>query len=212
MTRFTHCYSSVVVMLLLPLAAPVLAHSIKVSGDVAATFHIEPHHNPKAGEPSQAWFALTHPGGAIIPLAQCDCKLAIHLEPHKEEDAPLLAPSLQPISIEKYQGIPSAAITFPKPGAYEIELSGKPKAGAKFQPFELSYTVIVTTGAASTVIPSTEEIAGKHSHIENSATSQKAISSTRQPSPWLAPLAIGGTIVGIGAVGFMLQRLKKRRP
>ncbi len=212
MVRLNYFHSTVVVMLMLPLAAPVLAHNIKVSQDVAATFHIEPHHNPKAGEPSQAWFALTHRGGAIIPLAQCDCKLAIHLEPHEEGEVPSLERSLKAIAVETYQGIPSAEIIFPKPGAYELELSGKPKAGANFQPFKLNYTVIVTAGAASTTSSPTEKIAGQYRHSEASATSQKAISSTRQLSPWLAPLAIGGAIVGIGAVGFMLQRFKTKRP
>lgn len=211
MAQFNHFHRPIVVMLLLPLAAPALAHTIKVSQEVAATFHIEPHHNPKAGEPAQAWFALTHQGGAIIPLAQCDCKLAIHLEPHKKEDVPLLVPSLKQIAIEKYQDIPSAEITFPKPGAYELTLSGKPKAGAKFQPFELSYAVIVTAGASTVASPS-PAIADKHSHIETSTPSQKATSSTRRSSPWLMPFAIGGTIMGIGTLGFMLQRLKTKRP
>ena len=66
-------FSQYVGWMLLPalLVAPVLAHTVKVDGDVAATFHIEPHHNPVAGKPSLAWFALTRKGGQLIPLAQC---------------------------------------------------------------------------------------------------------------------------------------------
>ena len=48
----------------------------------------------------------------------------------KTGDAPLVQPNLQPISAERYQGIPGAKITFSKPGAYQLELSGKPKNGA----------------------------------------------------------------------------------
>jgi len=39
----------------------VSAHTVKISGDVAALFHIEPEHNPRAG--SLTWFALTRKGG-----------------------------------------------------------------------------------------------------------------------------------------------------
>ena len=125
------------------IAAPVAAHTVKVSGDVAATFHIEPNHNPKAGQPSQAWFALTRRGGATIPLSQCNCELEVYPEPHQEGSAPLMKPALKAISTEQYQGIPGADIVFPKAGSYELELSGTAKNGANFQPFTLSFTVDV---------------------------------------------------------------------
>ena len=50
------------------LISPAYSHEVEISGDVAATFHIEPNHNPKAGQTTQAWFALTRKGGTIIPL------------------------------------------------------------------------------------------------------------------------------------------------
>ncbi|MEO8891530.1 MAG: hypothetical protein ABI417_08340 [Coleofasciculaceae cyanobacterium] len=125
------------------IAAPVAAHNVKVSGDVAATFHLEPGHNPKAGQSSRAWFALTRRGGAIIPLSQCNCQLAVYPEPHKEGSAPLMKPTLKAISAEQYQGIPGAEIVFPRAGSYELELTGTAKNGANFRPFSLSYTVNV---------------------------------------------------------------------
>lgn len=121
----------------------VLAHEVEVSGDVAATFHLEPNHNPRAGQPARAWFALTRRGGQIIPLEQCNCKLAVYAKNHKEGDKPLMQPPLKAISAEKYKGIPGADIVFPKAGIYELELSGKAKNGANFKPFELSYIVTV---------------------------------------------------------------------
>lgn len=131
--------------ILLPvlLVAPVVAHNVEVAGDVAATFHIEPNDRPKAGRLSQAWFALTRKGGQLIPLSQCDCKLAIYSVPYKEGSQPLMQPSLKAINTENYKGIPGAVIIFPKVGQYELELSGKPKAPANFKPFELSYKVTV---------------------------------------------------------------------
>ena len=121
----------------------VLAHEVEVSGDVAATFHLEPNHNPRAGETAKVWFALTRRGGQIIPLEQCNCKLAVYPKGHKEGDKPLIQPLLKAVSAERYQGIPGADIVFPKAGIYELELSGTAKTAANFKPFKLSYIVTV---------------------------------------------------------------------
>jgi hypothetical protein len=209
MVRFNHFYNLLVWIFLSSTMTPAFAHNIKVSGDVAATFHIEPNHNPKAGESAQAWFALTHPGGSIIPLAQCDCKLAVHATPHKEGENPLLEPALKSISTERYQGIPGADIIFPKPGEYELELSGKPKAGAKFKAFELSYTVMATAGGASTTANPLTKMNQNHSEAPPSA---KKISLASKPTAqWPMPVMIGGAILAIGTLGLMLQRLRAKR-
>lgn len=121
----------------------VLAHEVEVSGDVAATFHLEPNHNPRAGQPARVWFALTRRGGQIIPLEQCNCKLAVYPKNRKDGDKPLMHPPLTAIFAEKYQGIPGANIVFPKAGIYKLKLSGTAKKKANFKPFELSYTVTV---------------------------------------------------------------------
>lgn len=190
------------------LATPIFAHTAKVSGDVAATFHIEPNHNPKAGHPSQAWFALTQRGGKVIHLEQCNCKLKIHLNPHKEGDAPTLEPVLKPISTAQYQNVPGADITFPKSGAYELEISGTPRAGAKFQPFELSYEVTVMAGTMAS-----EAVAQPKNGIQPAKTpspappqkdgAQSAIGSTL---PIVAGAGLG--IAAIVAVGYTLGRKK----
>lgn len=125
------------------ITAPVIAHNIEVSGDVAATFHLEPNHNPKAGQEATVWFALTKKGGELVPLDNCDCALSVYPKPHLQGTKPLLQPPLKAISPEKYQNIPGATLTFPQPGAYELVLEGKPKNGANFQPFNFSYTVNV---------------------------------------------------------------------
>ena len=121
----------------------VLAHEVEVSGDVAATFHLEPNHNPRAGQPARVWFALTRRGGQIIPLEQCNCKLGVYLKERKEGDKPLMQPPLKAISAERYKGIPGADIVFPKAGIYELELSGTAQNKANFKPFKLTYTVTV---------------------------------------------------------------------
>ncbi|WP_293335084.1 hypothetical protein [Microcoleus sp. CAWBG58] len=120
-----------------------IAHEVEISGDVAATFHLEPNHNPRAGETAKVWFALTRRGGQIIPLEQCNCQLAVYPKNHKQGDKPLMEPPLKAVSAERYQGIPGAEIVFPKAGIYELKLSGTAKASAKFKPFKISYKVTV---------------------------------------------------------------------
>ncbi|MDP5017353.1 MAG: hypothetical protein NWQ43_08640, partial [Dolichospermum sp.] len=82
----------------------VLAHTVKISADVGGTVHLEPNDNPRSGEVTQAWFALTRRGGKVIPLKDCHCQLAIYAEPHAAGEPALLEPPLQPIQAERYQG------------------------------------------------------------------------------------------------------------
>lgn len=125
------------------IATPVLAHTVKVSGDVAATFHIEPNHNPKAGVPSKAWFGLTRKGGSTIPLSQCNCRLAVYTVPYGSKASPMLQPTLKAMNAAAFKGVPGADIVFPKAGEYELRLSGTAKAPATFRPFQLTYRVVV---------------------------------------------------------------------
>ena len=126
---------------------PVSAHKVEVAGDVGGTLHIEPNDNPRAGEPSQAWFALTRRGGRVIPLSQCNCQLAVYAEPYAAGEPPLLEPQLEPVAAERYQGIPGAEVVFPKPGIYQLQLNGKPVSGARFKPFEFKFEVTVAGGS-----------------------------------------------------------------
>ena len=123
--------------------SPGYAHEVQLSQDVGATLHIQPNDNPRAGESALAWFALTRKGGRIIPLSQCNCKLAVYSKPRSTGSQPLLKPVMTAVSYQRYQGIPGANIIFPKAGNYQLELSGTPKAGASFKPFKLVYTVAV---------------------------------------------------------------------
>lgn len=126
---------------------PAFAHKVEVSGDVGGTIHIEPNDNPRAGEASQAWFALTRRGGKVIPLAQCNCQLAVYAQPYAAGEPALLEPQLKPVATERYQGIPGAEIVFPKPGIYELQLNGKPISGARFKPFQFKFEVTVAGGS-----------------------------------------------------------------
>ncbi|WP_019498882.1 hypothetical protein [Pseudanabaena sp. PCC 6802] len=185
-------------------AAPIYAHEVEISGEVGATLHIEPDDRAKAGEPTQVWFALTEKGGKVIPLSECDCKLKVYTG--KQTDKPLVEPPLKAIAVEQYQGIPGAEVTFPNVGAYKLELSGSPKSGAKFSPFNLSYDVVVA-GKVETAkeSPKPEQ---KPAETENksgnkaeklSEVSRQTESDSNTPLWWIVPTGIlltAGVVVG----------------
>jgi hypothetical protein len=131
-----------IVSLLAVGSIPAIAHNVEISEEVAATFHIEPNHNPQANQPTTAWFALTRRGGNSIPLSQCNCTLRVYSLPRTSNAQPLLKPRLIPLNVEKFKEIPGAKITFPQAGTYELEISGRAK-DESFSPFKLTYTVNV---------------------------------------------------------------------
>ena len=52
------------------------AHKVQVKDNIGAILHIEPNDMPRAGESSQAWFALTRKGGKAISLEEYYYQLA----------------------------------------------------------------------------------------------------------------------------------------
>jgi hypothetical protein len=178
-------------VLIISLAAtsPAAAHTLKTDGNVGATFHIEPDHNPRAGEPAQAWFALTRQGGQLIPLEQCQCRLLVY---RSSEKTPILTPTLTSLRADQYRNIPGAAIVFPDPGVYILELSGRPKAKAAFNPFKLAYSVTVLPGVPVQTEPT-------------EATQAKSVPATQDTLPWwqLGAIALRALPMAI-ALGFLL--------
>ena len=153
-----------------------IAHKVETDKDVGATMHIEPSDTPRAGEESLAWFALTRRGGETIPLAACDCQLAVYSQPRGTEE-PVLSPLLIPTNAEGYQDIPGATFAFPKVGAYTLVLTGKPTAQAgeteNFEPFELDFEVTVAAGdsALETPADNTTSLPDSSNPAENSKDS-----------------------------------------
>ncbi|NEO50138.1 MAG: hypothetical protein F6K55_41065 [Moorea sp. SIO4A3] len=182
---------------------PIISHNIKTSADVGATFHIEPNHNPRAREPALAWFALTRQGGQRIPLEQCDCQLVVYSKSSSDQgNSPILEPQLKAISAEQYQGIPGADIVFPKAGVYELVLSGTPKSGASFKPFEIKYDVTVTPGKKTATVPSPDTEAQFNQQSESFSESfEDATASEPQLLQWWLPVGIFALVIlGIGSV------------
>ncbi|MEP0746421.1 MULTISPECIES: hypothetical protein [unclassified Coleofasciculus] len=182
------------------LVTPATAHKVQIAEDVGGTLHIEPNDNPKAGEPSLTWFALTRKGGQVIPLQQCNCQLTVYSEPRTQNASPILSPPLKAISAEGYQGIPGAEIVFPKPGTYQVQLSGTPASGANFQPFELKFPVTV---AAGTAVPKASQ--------SSQPSSQEPVPANRSASAnsLAFPSAIAlFVILGLGIAWLVWRRRK----
>ena len=206
-------------LLLLILATPALAHQVDVAETVGGTLHITPNDMPRAGEGSLAWFALTRRGGEVIPLTDCDCKLAVYAQPYDAGDTPIAQPELTAVSAEGYTDIPGTEILFPRVGAYELVLMGQPNAAADFTPFELRFEVTVAVGQTQ-VSPSSQPTESAQSSPLSDATSKGATdsnpetesSTTRQPIPslWRKPVVLAAGILAVGALWGIIQRLTEK--
>ena len=141
MSRF-RTFKMVAMVVLATASLPASAHNVEISNEVAATFHIEPNHNPRVNQPTTAWFALTRRGGKSIPLSECNCALNVYSIPRTDDSEPILQPELVATNVEQYREIPGAEIAFPQPGAYELEIAGTAKDDS-FAPFQLTYEVNV---------------------------------------------------------------------
>ncbi len=163
-----------------------IGHTVKTASDVAATFHLEPSHNPRAGEVATVWFALTKAGGAPIPLSDCDCQLAV------QQNAKVIATvPLKAIAAEQYQGIPGGEVIFPQVGIYQLIFSGKAKTPEAFQPFELKYEVTVQPGKA----------VASPSPVTQTAT-QNSLELSFVPV-WTAPDWFTPGLFSLGAIGLL---------
>lgn len=187
---------------------PALAHTVRTANDVAATFHLEPDHNPTAGQPAQVWFLMTRRGGESIPLDACDCELAVYPEPRPLDAEPLLEPPLEAIAAERYQNLPGAEVVFPRPGSYTLELRGQPKTEGDFQTFQFTYPVTVAVGknsAEPTGSASTQAVAG-----ETAAIADPGDRELRQfPIAWTAAGAVVVIVAGGLALLVVSQHLSK---
>lgn len=186
------------IVLLTLIATPAFAHKVQVAQDVGSTLHVEPNDTPRAGESTLVWFALTRRGGQVIPLEQCNCELSVYTSTSAPNSPPLLTPPLKAISAEQYHSIPGAELRFPKPGAYQLHLSGTPKAEGDFQPFKLKFEVTVATGVtAPTAIPQTTQ----PSPPSTTQSSQTALS-------WQFPVVTLSALIGLGILWNVWRRHK----
>lgn len=189
------------------LAFSASAHKTEVSGDIAGIWHVEPNHSPRSGEPALVWIALTQQGGVVIPLEQCDCRLAVY-EVGATDAAPVLEPTLEAIAAETYQGIPGAEVIFPAVGEYQLTLTGNPIAGATFQPFELSYTVAVAVGNPAAIAAPTPQLEASPQSPDSATDNRPTtiVSEEETPGVALSSLLLRG-LLGMGAIALIIGGL-----
>lgn len=190
--------------------APAIAHTVRIAGDVAGTWHIDPNENPRAGEPAKVWIALTWKGGKVLQLEQADCQLAVYSQPRIEGDQPILQPQLKAIAVEQYQKIPAADLVFPAPGLYEMNLRCMPKTAGTFETFEMQSEATVAGGTSqASPVPAVAQSPANSGEIDHSAHTMGG----EQPNEsfnwqgvilWVFPLGLG-----LGLLKFLLSRSPK---
>ncbi|MGG6294203.1 hypothetical protein ACQ4M4_07265 [Leptolyngbya sp. AN02str] len=176
---------------------PALAHFTQVAGDIAGTWHIEPNHAPKAGEPAIAWVALTRKGGEPLALSEANCQMAVYTAPRQPDAAPILQPEVQAIAAETYQNIPGAEIVFPAVGLYQLELDCTPQTVDDFAPFQMQYDVTVATAAAP-VAASTPNLTANEQNDPNPPMGDRS-------GVWLGAIALVG-VIGVGGWWMFARR------
>lgn len=127
------------VLMLFP-TGRVYAHVLSTDGSIGAILHINPDDSAQSGLPTSydLWFTDT---GGTMRLADCDCNVTVKNNDKTVGSKPLEATS----DLDS-----SNTFTFPEPAVYALEVTGKPKNGASFQPFALSYSLRVTSGDVQT--------------------------------------------------------------
>ncbi len=186
------------------LMAPALAHEVQVVGDVAGTWHVEPNHNPKSGEPALIWVALTKQGGEIVPLSTANCQMDIYRQPQTAADAPIVSPTLKAINVETYQGIPGAEVVFPQAGLYTAKLNCTPKNSADFSPLQMEYNITVAAGTQPPPTP-----VAMPQPVTSPAASLVNISESNNPA--FSNLALITGLGGLIIVGLALAIVTFRR-
>jgi hypothetical protein len=184
------------------MSSTAIAHNVEVAGDVAGTWHVEPDHNPRSGEPAKVWIALTRKGGEILPLSQASCQLSVFSQPYTEGDKPVLQPELRAIAAEQYQGIPGTDVIFPQPGLYEMALNCTPKAEGTFTAFEMRSAVTVVGGVPG-ASPSAENQSAENQSAENQSAGNLVVKGADEPPGINWGITIAAAAIGV-AVGIAI--------
>ncbi len=190
-----------------PLDRAWVAHNVEIAGDVAGLWHIEPNHDPTAGVPSRVWVALSQRGGAPLPLDQVSCTLTVFGQPRAQ---PIASPVLTS-AMQDSQQVPTAMVTFPTTGTYELELACQPKPNGSIAAFDMDYEVTVarSTSTASPVpIASSAPIA---TIAPNIPLAEPLTTRIAQPSPILSnPGVILAPLGLLSVIGILLWSKRPR--
>lgn len=111
------------------LLTSVGAHILKTDGSIGVVLHISPDDDPVVEEPAHFFFEIKDTEGKFTENS-CNCTATVF-----ENGQKIIAQSISDSTF---------TYTFPQKGLYTITLSGSPLNGNSFQPFTLSYDVLVS--------------------------------------------------------------------
>jgi hypothetical protein len=128
----------------LMLSSSLRAHQTQPTNaeKVNAMIHLDPEDSPIAGKASLTWFMLTRSNGKMIAPANCACQVNVYNASGQVIMRGLPLSTMAVAGHEKGHEAIQTKITFPRPGAYKVMLSGKSK-DKSFAPFEVKFSVTV---------------------------------------------------------------------
>ncbi|CAN5154256.1 hypothetical protein BH09PAT2_BH09PAT2_10820 [soil metagenome] len=125
-----------ITILFIPLLSPVMAHTLKIDGNIGITLHIDPDDEPLAGKEAKILFDIqdkSHQFDSANP-SNCNCFLEI-------KDS---SKSLEKLSLVAGNTYSQLRYTFPYGGKYTFIVTGKwDGQGVPFTPFSASYDYYV---------------------------------------------------------------------
>ncbi|MGD1851325.1 MAG: hypothetical protein ACFCBU_12235 [Cyanophyceae cyanobacterium] len=195
-------------------AVPITAssHSTKIVSDIAVTVHVEPEHQPTAGQPTRVWFLLTRQGGEVVPLSIANCTLEVRKQPFAPGNSPLLTPEVVPIEAERYQSIPGANLTFPEAGTYDLTFGCAPKTAGNFGAFSIDHEAIVKSGVGSAIAPietPVTEAPATDTPVIEAASGALSNSANSPAAQWGYGVGMAA-VFGVGAIGFLAMKRNNR--
>ena len=123
---------------------------MKVDGNAGVVIHVDPNDDPVAGEPARVFLEIKHKSPQFNAAA-CDCRLRI-----SRDGTTVVEQAVRPGDFHSSV----ASLVFPAGGIYRVAVSGKPSAGAGFDPFEVAFDVRVENAAGAA--PPQESWASRH--------------------------------------------------
>lgn len=114
----------------------VLAHTLKIDGNIGVNLHVDPDDAPVAGQESKFFVDIQDKSGRFNPNnpANCDCRLTIF-----QKDTPL-----KELPVTSGGSYTQIRYTFPSSGIYTVVIEGKSLGkGIAFQNFKTSFEYFV---------------------------------------------------------------------
>ncbi|HVS79356.1 MAG TPA: hypothetical protein VHF05_00010 [Candidatus Paceibacterota bacterium] len=131
------------------IAPSASAHTTETNAGTSVLLHVDPDDDPIAAQPANI-ILIYQNGTSTLDLSTCQCAASV-----EQNGQTLLSEDFSSsIDVAIAGGSAEFPFTFPAKGVYEITVEGKPKAGAAFEPFSVTFDQRVDRAApAPAAIP-----------------------------------------------------------